>query len=79
MCFGLCDELRNLPGLRHAHTEFSLATEFPDNDANMPAEQREVRSVIGSGQCMIDDDQFYIRGCIEIPIHGHTDPFLWGV
>jgi hypothetical protein len=47
--------------------------------ANMKREERDVRAVIGSDQCIIDQKWFFIRGCIEIPIIGESEPFLWGV
>lgn len=26
-----------------------------------------------------EGEHYFVRGCIEIPIHGVADPFLWGV
>jgi hypothetical protein len=26
-----------------------------------------------------DGRHYFVRGCIEVPIHGVSDPFLWGV
>jgi hypothetical protein len=28
---------------------------------------------------VIDQQHFFVRGCIEIPVHGHDAPFVWGV
>jgi len=54
-------------GQSHADLPFSFAADYPDNYANMSLDQRDLRAVIGSDQCIIDQAQFYIRGCLEIP------------
>jgi hypothetical protein len=41
--------------------------------------ERDARAIIGTDQCIIDGEQFWIRGCLEIPISGQADPFMWGV
>jgi hypothetical protein len=28
---------------------------------------------------VIDNDAFFVRGCIEIHVHDESDPFIWGV
>jgi hypothetical protein len=66
-------------GKVHNDLPRSFAAEFPDMYANMKREERDVRTVIGSDQCIIDQKWFFIRGCIEIPIIGESEPFLWGV
>ena len=45
----------------------------------IPEAERESRCVIGSDDCVIDGKSFFVRGCIEIPVHGEADPFIWGV
>lgn len=40
---------------------------------------RESRCVLGSDACVIDEKHFFVRGCLEIPVHGYSDPFVWGV
>ena len=32
-----------------------------------------------SDQCIIDQQWFFIRGCLDIPILGSDEPFLWGL
>lgn len=41
--------------------------------------EREARCHLGSDDCVIDDVGFFVRGCIEIPVHDETEPFVWGV
>lgn len=66
-------------GQRHDDIPFSFAADFPDNYANLNADEREARALIGSDQCILDEKECYIRGLVELPIHGENDPFLWGV
>lgn len=44
--------------------------------------ERGAIAELSSDQCVIKRDQgteYYVRGLIEIPVHGHDDPFVWGV
>jgi hypothetical protein len=45
----------------------------------IPAEQRHGRCLLDSDTCVIDRQQFYVLGCLEIPVRGETEPFSWGV
>jgi hypothetical protein len=66
-------------GNRHDEVPLSFAADFPDPYANLSRDDRENRAVISSDQCIIDQEQFYLRGCIELPIIDSNDIFLWGV
>lgn len=57
----------------------SFAADFPDMYADMSREVRDARASIGSDQCVIDQQWFFIRGCLEIPVRGSSEPFLWGL
>jgi hypothetical protein len=57
----------------------SFAADFPDLYANMNSDERDARAVIGSDQCIVDQQWFFIRGCLEIPIIACDEPFLWGI
>ena len=57
----------------------SFAAEFPDMYANMKREERDTRALIGSDQCVIDEQRFFLRGCLEVPILGSEEPFVWGL
>jgi hypothetical protein len=46
---------------------------------SVPEEQRPTRCVLGSDNCIIDGESFFVRGCIDIPVHGEDEPFSWGV
>jgi len=45
----------------------------------LPESERERRAKLTSDTCVIDDEDRFIRSCLEIPIHGVDEPFLWGV
>jgi hypothetical protein len=66
-------------GKLHHDLPRSFAADFPDMYANMTRGERDVRATIGSDQCVVDQQWFFIRGCLEIPVHGSAEPFLWGL
>ncbi len=62
-------------GKVHEGLPMSFAADFPDMYAHMNRDERDSRAVIGSDQCIIDQQWFFIRGCLEIPIVGSDEPF----
>jgi len=57
----------------------SFAADFPDMGANMKREERDTRALIGSDQCVIDPQWFFVRGCLEVSILGSDELFVWGL
>ncbi len=45
----------------------------------VPQEEREVRCELDTDACIIDGSQYFVFGCLEIPVHGAAEPFSWGV
>jgi hypothetical protein len=45
----------------------------------VPPAEREQRCWLTDDLCVIDGEHFFIYGSLEVPIHGHTAPFSWGV
>jgi hypothetical protein len=66
-------------GKEHVGIPFSFAADYPAPYANLSPDQRELRAVIGSDQCIIDQEKFFLRGCLEIPIQDSGEIFLWGL
>lgn len=66
-------------GQTHEGLPFSFAADFPDPYAALKPDERDARAVIGTDQCIIDQQLFFLRGCLEIPIIGRSEPFLWGL
>jgi len=57
----------------------SFGSEKPLSYYEVPEPERESRCDCGSDDCVIDGKSFFVRGCIEIPVHGEEEPFVWGV
>jgi hypothetical protein len=45
----------------------------------VPEAERSDRCELTSDLCVIDNQHFFIRGCLEIPVHDAPSPFVWGV
>ncbi|MEX2151544.1 MAG: DUF2199 domain-containing protein [Steroidobacteraceae bacterium] len=45
----------------------------------LPETERDSRCTLGTDNCIIDDEHFFVRGCLEIPVHDQGDPLVWGV
>jgi hypothetical protein len=46
--------------------------------SELPEEEQASRGLLGTDDCIIDGKQFFVRGCIEISVHGEAQPFAWG-
>ena len=66
-------------GQSHEGVPLSFAADSPDLYANMSESDRGARALISSDQCIIDEELFYIRGCLEIPILNSSEVFIWGL
>jgi hypothetical protein len=67
----VCDEIHEgLP---------DIAAAKPDYWFGVPAEERERRTALTEDTCIIDDEDFFIRGVLEIPIHDYPHRFGFGV
>src|SRR3954466_4837378 len=44
----------------------------------LPEEEKATRGLLGTDDCIIDGNQYFIRGCIEVAIQGEPKPFAWG-
>lgn len=51
----------------------------PDPYFDVPEQERETRIVLTPDTCVIDEETFFIRGVIEIPIHDYPERFGFGV
>lgn len=57
----------------------SFGADFPLSYYEIPDDERSKRCKTSTDDCIIDDAWFFVRGCIELPVLGHSDPFIWGV
>ena len=56
-----------------------FACNAPDQWFDIPAPERPKRGQLDSDVCMIDDKDIFVRGCLDIPVIGLDDRFVWGV
>jgi hypothetical protein len=47
--------------------------------AQVPENERASRLQLNSDLCIVDDEHYFIRGIVEIPVHDHSDYFGIGV
>ncbi len=57
----------------------TFGADAPLSYYNIPKEQREKHCILGTDDCVIDKQQFFVRGCLEIHVHGEKEQFSWGV
>jgi hypothetical protein len=57
----------------------SFGADAPLSYYAVPEPERAQRCQLGNDDCTIDGEHYFVRGCIEIPVHGHSEPFTWGV
>ncbi len=57
----------------------SFGAEAPLYYYTIPDNERAARCHLTSDICIVDEEFFFIRGCIEIPVNGAEEPFVWGV
>jgi hypothetical protein len=57
----------------------SFGAEAPLSYYAVAESERASRCELGSDDCVIDRQWFFVRGCLEIPVHGADEPFSWGV
>lgn len=70
LCSGCGQVHRGMPALDAA---------APLSYYTVPQDEREARCQLDSDACVIDGREYYVRGCLEIPVHGESQPFSWGV
>jgi hypothetical protein len=66
-------------GKYHDHLPMDFGANAPTIYNNIPEDERESRCELNEDLCMIDDEFYFIRGCLELPVIGNDEPFIWGV
>lgn len=56
-----------------------IGSDKPDQWWGAAEQERDHRIQLTSDTCIIDDEYFFTRGVIEIPIHNHPERFGFGV
>ena len=57
----------------------SFGWDFPAQYLAIPETERGGRVVLADDSCVIDNEWYFIRGCLEIPVHGYSEPLNYGV
>jgi hypothetical protein len=57
----------------------SFAYRSPDPYASLSESDQATRAVINTDECVIDDDQFFVRGCLLVPVHGSDEEAILGI
>lgn len=66
-------------GKTHTGLVEGYGFEAPWTYYTVSSEERERRCSLSEDYCVIDDRDYFVRGCLEIPIIGEQEPFIWGV
>jgi hypothetical protein len=56
-----------------------FSSDAPHYYHSIPAAERAARCVLDTDTCVVDHRFYFVRGCLEIPVLGESDPFIWGV
>ncbi|MFN3153623.1 DUF2199 domain-containing protein [Bremerella sp.] len=65
-------------GEYHAELPMDFGWDQPDAYWTIPEEERAQRCETNRDWCVIDQKEFFIRGCLEIPVVDGDGLFVWG-
>jgi hypothetical protein len=57
----------------------SFGWDYPVQYLAVPEAERLKRCHLTSDTCVVDDEFFFVRGCLEVPVSGQSEPLSWGV
>jgi hypothetical protein len=66
-------------GQYHHELPLCFGAEVPDFYYSVPPAEREARIEVSADWCVIDNEHFFVRGCIKIPIVDYHEPLIWNV
>lgn len=66
-------------GQFHTELPMDFGADAPAAYYSIPPAERDDRCELTSDLCMIDAREFFVRGCLEIPVIDGPRPFVWGV
>ena len=56
----------------------AFAAAAPHYFYSIPPEERDARCDLTPDTCIVDDEFFFVRGSLDIPVAGADEPFSWG-
>lgn len=63
-------------GEYHAELPMCLGPDAPAFWYSLPEGERDARALLSSDQCIIDEEYFFVRGRVVLPVDG-VDSFVW--
>jgi hypothetical protein len=57
----------------------NIGSDEPYPYLTVPEDQRQRRTWLTADTCIIDDQDYFIRGVLEIPVHDYSEKFGFGV
>ncbi|MFG6494747.1 DUF2199 domain-containing protein [Fictibacillus sp. UD] len=69
----------NCCGKYHDELPLNYGSPAPIYYEEATRRERKKRFEINDDLCVMDGEHFFIRGCMEIPVIGSDEPFVWGV
>jgi hypothetical protein len=66
-------------GKQYDTLPFAYVVMEPDAWRAVPVDERSERGTLWTDTCIIDQQQFYVRGRILVPVAGHTEPFIFNL
>lgn len=54
-----------------------LGADAPALWYSIPEDERASRTLLSSDQCIIDDEHFFVRGRVVLPVNDGSDSFVW--
>lgn len=64
-------------GKQHNELPLAMGLDSPDPWLGLSEAERESRGEISSDTCIIDGKEFFVLGCLDIPLIGQPDVFRW--
>ena len=61
----------------HDEVPLTFGPDAPWSWDEAPPSVRATDSVLTSDQCILGGEHYFVRGCLDLPIHGRTDVFRW--
>src|SRR5215471_5264638 len=57
----------------------TVGWDYPIQYLDIPEDERSNRVMLTSDECVIDNEWYFLRGRLEVPVIGEKDAFAWGV
>lgn len=64
-------------GVYHDDLPMALGAKAPKDYYDIPSAERERRTFLSSDQCVIDDERFFLLGCLDLPLVDAEGCFRW--